>query len=325
MSDYYLGIDLGGTKSHALIADESGNALSLGIAGPGNHETVGYEQMTQVLLDITGQALAGAGIDRKQLHGSGFGIAGLDWDSELPAMQAAIAPLNLNCPLELVNDAVIGLVAGAKAGWGVAVVAGTGCNCVGRDEDHKIGRMTGYGDTMAEAAGAGELVAKAVQAVSLAWSRRGKPTAISQTMIELCSARDLDDLIEGLCTFRYFVDAPFAPRIFDLAEAGDEVAGDLIRWAGEQLGSLALGVIRQLGFEDKVFEIVLVGRMFEGGARLIDPLGQVVQAVAPKARLIRLEVPPVVGGVLLGMEKVGARKDDTHRRLIETARVLFQD
>jgi N-acetylglucosamine kinase-like BadF-type ATPase len=64
MSAYYMGVDLGGTKSHALIADETGRALALGKAGPGNHESVGYEQMTQVLQDITGQALAGAGIDR---------------------------------------------------------------------------------------------------------------------------------------------------------------------------------------------------------------------------------------------------------------------
>ena len=225
----------------------------------------------------------------------------------------------------MVNDALIGLAAGAEAGWGLAVVSGTGCNCWGWDEQRQVGHVTGFGMTMAEAAGAGELVAKAVQAVSLDWSRRGKPTAISQAMIELCDARDLDDLIEGLCTFRYFVDAPFAPRIFELAEAGDEVAGDLIRWAGEQLGSLALGVIRQLQFEGKAAEIVLVGSMFEGGDRLIDPLRQVVHAVTPHAQLIRLQVPPVVGGVLLGMEKVGARKGDTRRTLIETARKLFRD
>jgi N-acetylglucosamine kinase-like BadF-type ATPase len=325
MSDYYLGIDLGGTKGHALIADGNGRALGLGIGGPGNHETVGFEEMTRVLMEITTRALMQAGIEKGQLSAAGFGIAGYDWESELPAMQAAIAPLGLTCPCELVNDALIGLAAGAAAGWGVAVVAGTGCNCIGRDEQHRIGRVTGYGATMAEAAGAGELVARAVQAVSLAWSRRGKPTAISQAMIELCDARDLDDLIEGLCTFRYFVDAPFAPRIFELAEAGDEVAGDLIRWAGEQLGSLATGVIRQLGFEGRSFEVILVGRLFEGGARLIDPLREVVLTEASHAQFFRLEVPPVVVGVLLGMELTGARTSDARRQLIETARELFHD
>jgi len=311
MGGFYLGVDLGGTKSHALVADENGRALGLGKGGPGNHEGVGYEEMAHVLQEITGKALSEAGVDRNQLYAAGFGIAGLDWDSELPAMQAAIAPLDLNCPQVLVNDALIGLTAGVEAGWGLSIVAGTGCNCWGRDDHGGVGHITGFGVTMAEGAGAAELVAKAIQAVSLHWSRRGKPTAISTAMIEQCGARDLDDLIEGLCTFRYFVDAPFAPRIFDLAEAGDEVAADLIRWAGGELGSLAVGVIRQLGFENREFEIVLVGSMFSNGPRLIDPLQEVVRVVAPGAKYIRLEVPPVVGGVLLGMEKTGARVADT--------------
>ena len=156
MSEYYLGIDLGGTKSHALIADERGQAMGLGKAGPGNHETVGYEEMSRVLLEITNQALTEAAIERSQVRAAGFGIAGYDWESELPAMQAAIDSLGLECPLELVNDALIGLAAGAEKGWGIAVVAGTGCNCWGWDEQRRIGRVTGYGPAMAEGAGAGD-------------------------------------------------------------------------------------------------------------------------------------------------------------------------
>jgi N-acetylglucosamine kinase-like BadF-type ATPase len=325
VSPYFLGIDLGGTKSHALIADEGGKALGFGKAGPGNHETVGFEEMSRVLVEITDRALAEAGIERREIQAAGFGIAGYDWGSQLPAMQAAIEPLGLECPLEVVNDALIGLAAGTEQGWGVAVVAGTGCNCWGWDERHRIGRVTGCGPSMAEGVGAGDLVAMAVQAVSLAWSRRGKPTAISQAMIEQVGAGDLADLIEGLCTFRYFVDAPFAPRLFELAENGDQVAGELIKQAGEALGDLAVGVIRQLGFESRAFEVVLVGSLFDGGARLVEPLGQVIQAEAPRARLVRLAAPPVVGGVLLAMDKVGKRLPDTRPRLIATTRELFQD
>ncbi|MBN2257367.1 MAG: hypothetical protein JW704_06045 [Anaerolineaceae bacterium] len=323
MGSYYLGVDLGGSKSQALVADENGQALGLGTGGSGNHETVGYEQMTRVMLDITGQALAGAGIKIDDLGGAGLGIAGYDWESELADMQAATKPLGLSCPLELVNDALIGLAAGAESGWGVAVVSGTGCNCWGWDDQHRVGHVTGAGSLMAEGAGAIELTARAVQAVSRAWSRRGKPTAITQELIDLFGACDMDDLVEGLCTYRYFVEPSFAPRIFKLAEEGDEVAGDLIRWAGEQLGSLALGVIHQLKIAHQAFEVILVGRMFDGGRRLIDPLRRVVLAVAPRAKFVRLEAPPVVGGVLLGMKKAGTWRVENRRRLIDGALALL--
>ena len=42
MTRYFLGIDIGGTKSHALVADDTGQALGLGVGGPGNYEVVGY-------------------------------------------------------------------------------------------------------------------------------------------------------------------------------------------------------------------------------------------------------------------------------------------
>ena len=54
---YFLGIDIGGTKSHALIADETGRAVGFGQGGPGNHEVVGYEGLEAMLQHVTHQAL----------------------------------------------------------------------------------------------------------------------------------------------------------------------------------------------------------------------------------------------------------------------------
>ena len=54
------------------------------------------------------------------------------------------------------------------AGWGVAVVAGTGCNAWGWDQSHRIAQMTGMGWWMGEAAGAGELVHEALRWVAVA-------------------------------------------------------------------------------------------------------------------------------------------------------------
>ena len=42
---YYLGADIGSTKTHTLIVDETGRALGFGESGSGNHEDVGYEGM----------------------------------------------------------------------------------------------------------------------------------------------------------------------------------------------------------------------------------------------------------------------------------------
>ena len=41
MCAYYLGADLGATKTHVIVADGDGRVLGFGKGGPGNHEISG--------------------------------------------------------------------------------------------------------------------------------------------------------------------------------------------------------------------------------------------------------------------------------------------
>ena len=323
--NYYLGIDIGATKSHALIADEHGCAVGFGEGGPGNHEVVGYQGLTATLQQVTSQALAAAGITRCQVAVAGFGVAGYDWPSELPPTLEAIAILGLTAPLEVVNDTIIGLVAGAEAGWGVAVIAGTSNNCWGWDAQHRIGRVTGNGGMFGEHGGSGELVQEAVAAVAKAWTRRGPPTALTEAFCRLVGASSDADLLEGLSQGWYDIGAAAAPLVFQTAEAGDPVALDVVRWAAVELASLANGVIRQLQLEDQTFDVVLVGSMYNGGLLLLDPMRAAVQAAAPGARFVRLTVPPVVGAVLLGMQAGGLPAQALRQNLIASTQKLMAE
>lgn len=303
--NYYLGIDIGATKSHALIADENGCAVGFGQSGPGNHEIVGYQGLAAALQAVTDQALADASIVRQQIAGAGFGVAGYDWPSELPPTLEAIATLGLAAPLEVVNDTIIGLVAGAEAGWGVAVIAGTSNNCWGWDARHRIGRVTGNGGMFGEHGGSGELVQEAVAAVARAWTRRGPATALAAAFSRLVGASSDADLLEGLSQGWYDIGAAAAPLVFQTAEAGDAVALEVVRWAALELASLTSGVIRQLHLEAQTFDVVLVGSMYNGGPLLLEPMQAAVRALAPGARFVKLTVPPVVGAVLVGMQAAG--------------------
>jgi N-acetylglucosamine kinase-like BadF-type ATPase len=321
--NHFLGIDIGGTKSHALIADETGRAVGFGQGGAGNHEVVGYEGLAAMLRHVTRQAVAMAGIDVAQIAGAGLGVAGYDWPSELEPTLTAIRPLGLTALVEVVNDTIIGLVAGAESGWGVAVIAGTSNNCWGWDEHHRIGRVMGNGSEFGENGGSAELVQRAKQAVAKAWTRRGPATALTPAFVDLAGAQSEADLLEGLSQGYYDIGPEAAPLVFQVAEAGDAVAADAIRWAGDELASLAIGVIRQLGFETRSFEVVLVGSMYNGGRRLLDPMAEAIHAVAPGARLVRLTAPPVVGAVLIGMQAAGLPAQPLRQPLIASTRALF--
>ncbi len=300
---YYLGADLGATKTHTLIVDETGRALGFGESGPGNHETVGYDGMFQSMNSGMEQALYAAGLKKEDITGAGFGVAGYDWTSEIEATSAVINRLGLKAPYKFVNDAVLGLIAGSEEGWGVVLVSGTGSNCRGWDREHKReGRVTGHGVLMGEGAGGTELMHRCMQIIGYSWSKRLPKTALADAIITYVGAKDLEDLMRGYTTSEYRIGAEAARIVFRVAEEGDEVARDLIYWAGTELGELANAVIRQLEFENLVFDVVMTGSMFEGGTMLIEPMRETIHKLASKARLVKLKVPPVIGAVLLGME-----------------------
>ncbi len=318
MSSFYLGVDIGGTKTHALIADGEGNAVGFGTHGPGNHEEVGYEGLRIALQTVTQKALVMAGLKIEQISAGGFGVAGYDWPSERQPTLDAIETIGLKAPLEVVNDTIIGLLAGASQDWGVAVVAGTGTNCWGWDMDHNVGRVTGVG--YGEHGGAGSLIERALCSIAYEWTKRGPQTLLTPEFLHLTGAKDTPSLIEGLEMGEYHLTSDYAPVVFKIASQGDPVAISIIEWAGNELGSTALAVIRQLGIEQLEFEVVLVGSLYEMGEMLIAPMRRVIRSEAPYARLVQLSSPPVVGGVLLAMEQVGVNPSHFREHLIKSTR-----
>ena len=320
---YFLGLDIGNTKSHALLADETGRAVGFGQAGPGSWEAIGWDGAQEVLCDLTNMVLDQAGISRADIWGAGFGYAGYDWPEDRPGHEKLIDSLALkNAAWVLGNDTLVGLVAGATAGWGVVVVAGTSNNCRGWDRDGREGRITGQGHQFGEYGGAGEIVARAIQAISLSWAKRGPETLLSDAFVEAAGARDIDDLFAGLVRNRYHLSASAAPLVFDVAAQGDEVARAIICWAGRELGSLAVGVIRQLSLEKEAFDVVLSGSLYKGSSTLEEEMRKTIHAIAPGARLVRLKAPPVIGGILLGMDKAGLDTTALRQTLIQTTNEL---
>ncbi|MCP4543679.1 MAG: hypothetical protein GY832_41730 [Chloroflexi bacterium] len=323
MPQFFLGIDVGSTKTHALIANEHGQAVGFGQSGSGNPEGVGYDGFARVLQQATDEALATAKISRDEISGAGFGIGGYDWPSQREPMFEAIHTLSLSAPLEIVNDAMLGLLAGAEQGWGVAIVAGTSCNCWARDQSGKEARMTGF-SWLGEAAGASELVLKALQAIALEWTCRGPSTQLTQAFVELAGMQNVEELLEGLTIGDLRISADAAPLIFDVAAGGDQVAHELILWAGRELADMAIGVIRQLGFESLSFQVVMAGSFFNGSQLLTDTIRETIHPVAPGAQLVRLYVPPVVGAVVLGMEQGGIKPSPLRATLIQSAEELLK-
>ncbi len=322
---YFLGIDGGGSKTHALVADENGQALGFARGGPGSWEVVGYDGLVDSLRDVTSRALKEANLAFSQITSTGLGLAGFDWPSQEAAHFDAITAAGITPPFRLVNDSVLGIIAGANEGWGVAIVSGTGCNCRGISRDHqRQARVVGgAGHWSGEAAGGADILARAMRAVTFEWNRRGPATALSRAFLAHTGAQSLDELVEGVYLEHYPFDPAMVLLVFETARQGDTQALDVLRWAGQELGSMSLGVINQLQLKDERFEVILIGSIFDGHPLITQALAETLLPAAPAASLVRLSVPPVVGAVLLAIENAGIDPRPRRKYLIETTNTIL--
>ncbi len=330
---YVLGIDVGGSRTRALLADSGGEARGYGEAGPGNHETVGYEGLADAMESALSRALESAGLapgaeGRGVIAGAGFGIAGFDWESERGDTMAEVDRLGLSCPMDLRVDAALGLAAGSESGWGVNLVAGTSNNCYGLSPDGREGRIAGASSTVGEHGGASEIAARALAVVNYARIRRIGPTSLSDVICALAGFADPERLIEAVTLGALESDAAWAPAVFAAARDGDGAAIGIIDWAGLELGESAAAVLRQLALEREEAEVILSGSLFEYEPKLEAGVASVLALAAPRVRIRHLEAPPVVGAVMLGARAAGlgpslaARGALRARLLSSTARLL---
>src|SRR5215216_6916407 len=274
---YFLGIDVGSSKTHALIVDETGRCVGFGKSGGGNHQNVGYDLLTEVLRESFVQACETSGVGPASIAGAGFGVAGCDFPSDREPHLQVIAALGLTCPVEVVNDGMNGLLAGARRGVGVNVTAGSSNNCRGRSRDGKEGRIVGNGITFGEYGGAYEIAWRGLQIVNYAWIKRIPPTALTQIYIEAIGAKNEMDLMEGLSNSQYHLFHDLAVKVVEAARLGDAAACEVMKWTGEELGWLAVAVARQIDMQDEEVEIIQSGSVFEAGELITTPMRELVR------------------------------------------------
>jgi glucokinase len=127
MESYVLGIDLGGTKVSAVVADQTGNIVGRGRAKTGCSR--GTEPVFETIVKVGRGAIEASNIDSKKIVALGIGSPGpLDPDSghiihsaNLPFENFPLGPRladAFGCPVALGNDVGVGTYGEYKAGAG---------------------------------------------------------------------------------------------------------------------------------------------------------------------------------------------------------------
>ena len=138
---YILGVDGGGTRTTANIADLEGKVLAEYITGSSNYKSVGKETAKENINSAVFGAIGKLG-ERNSvgIESSCFGIAGNDTEYDLGVYKKIIFNENLKVFLDpsrtmICNDSRIGLEAGSTMENRIMVICGTGSNCFGINQE----------------------------------------------------------------------------------------------------------------------------------------------------------------------------------------------
>jgi len=178
--------------------------------------------------------------------------------------------------------------------------------------------------TFGEYGGAIEIMERGLQMVNYAWIKRTQPTLLTHIYLETTGAKNEMDLMEGLSNGKYHLFSHLAIEVINAARNGDTAACEVIQWAGEELGWLAVSVARQIEMENDEVEIIQSGSVFEAGELIMNPMRDLVLKHCPKAKLIRLDGPPVVGAVILGMEQANFDGYAVRDNIVRTAKEIVR-
>jgi N-acetylglucosamine kinase-like BadF-type ATPase len=302
-----VGVDGGNTKTDLVVASIEGEVLA-SVRGPGSnsHAPGGAAGSVEVIASLVEQAeLNGRGE-----HGAFF-LCGADSPDDIVGLSQEIAQRGWVRAATVDNDTFAILRAGPDRGDAVAVVCGSGINCVGRSAAGRVARYPSLGWETGDWGGGDALAREALFLAARAEDGRGEPTELGHLVRRHFGAERVEDVgadfhYQRLPQSRL---GELAPLVVAAAER-DAVAAGLVDRLAEEVVLMVRRAFRDLAVE--LADVVLGGGMLAGGEGLLHE--RIVARLPSVANPVVLREPPVLGAALAALDAAGAT-DDAKRRL----------
>jgi len=291
---FYLGVDGGGTKCTIALMNSSGRVVAEGAGGPANPLRVGVETAVSNIAYAIDKACDEHNISRGDIVAATLGLAGVRrHDIRERVRESFLARFRVQ-RIVVTTDAEIALYGTTFGEAGLVVIAGTGSICLGVDAKGRRAMAGGWGPVAGDEGGGRGIAGEALHRIAKASDGRGPQTSLSEQAAEYFRASNVENLIGAIYapTMDNSRIAGFSRFVTEAAKAGDAVAIEILREAGEELGNAAVAVIKKLGLGKERFPVGCVGSVFLAGPLLTDSMSKLIHTHAPNAYLTKPKRSP---------------------------------
>ena len=307
-----LAVDGGGSKLDAALVRRDGTLIGAARIRTASWNESGDDIHMGMVVEAAQAACRDAGLDPNVRPFAGLGVYCLA-GADLPADDRRIARWLRNAGLTTTdmvrNDTFAVLRAGTDREWGVGVVCGYGTNCCGVAPDGKVMRFPAVGEISGDWGGGVDIGRSAAVQAIRAEDGRGRKTALKALVPQHFGFKRPRQLMEAVYFDRLPVErlVELAPVVFAAAEAGDEVALQIVWRQADEVVTMAGTAIKRLKMTGLDVNVVLGGGIFRNNfAAFFDRIHEGLTKVAPASSMKVLEAPPVLGAALLGLDAGGA-------------------
>lgn len=262
-----LGLDGGGTSTIVWLANAAGTILGRGQGGPSNQKAVGSEAARHAIEQAIGLAFEDAGRARKAVEVACLGLAGFDRPEDRALLQSWASEGSWAKQVVTANDAELVLAAGCPAGWGLALISGTGSIAFGRAPDGRTARAGGWGPLLGDEGSAYAVALDGLRLVARRADGRERifttPDPLTEAVLQAVGASEPIDLIRIL--YKEGWDRPriasLAPALVDSfnPEADPVAANTLVLEPAAHLFDAVDAVREKLGLADRSATVALGG------------------------------------------------------------------
>ena len=299
-----VGIDGGGSKTDAVAATPAGEIVARRRIGTTSPHLIGVDASAKLVVDLVTEVCGEAPPLAVAVY-----LSGLDLPSEVSTYRAALQRFGWPGLLLVDNDVFALLRAGTQQPDAVAVVCGTGINAVGRRADGATVRFPALGSISGDCGGGHGLGQEALWYAARAEDGRGEPTALVAAVCAEFGVASIVELTEQLHVGRrdHGELSLLAPAVFVAAAAGDPVATTLVDRLAAEIVTMAGTCLRRLDLLEREVPVVLGGGILQAEPPLLMArVYEGLRSVAPRAQVVPLTAPPILGAVQLALEAVEA-------------------
>ncbi|MDE3127446.1 MAG: hypothetical protein KGL38_05540 [Gemmatimonadota bacterium] len=305
MTAIVIGIDGGGSKTTAVVADDQGNAVAELSGAPSAVRAGSVDASADVIAGVARDALAAAGADALPRVVC-VGVAGVGRESLRLELWEALASREIADEVVVHTDFAVAFDDAFAQGPGILLLAGTGSVAMGRGPTGAMARCGGWGPDIGDEGGGAWIGRRALSIVAAAADGREPGTALTGAVLTAAECAEVTDLIGWAADASPATLATLAPVVFHVADAGDLRANALLDLATEELALHARALARQLFTDERAaVPIALSGGLLGARMPLRKRLTHRLKSAVPGAAVSHDEVVPARGAVRGALRVLG--------------------